>query len=259
MEITEKAGEEEYVGLAITPEEPIKDPVLTLEEIVRGGPHLLPASAAALGDCVVQPAKAWFHLCSPSSCTMNLNSIHLKVSPPPSCVKCLFFFSPNWAYEGLHFPLTATLLVFGSCDVLEGWKVFLDFPEPVYVWSLRQVQQAFFFGTLTWHEACSTAWRLPCGKHWKTEPQQPVTIKGSASVTQSSSSQSSSSQSTASCILLYLNSVFQVEGGSLESGLYYEIFAQKWGERNVFLVKLMDYKETDPTIMGKDHQLFNLC
>lgn len=50
-----------------------------------------------------------------------------------------------------------------------------------------------------------------------------------------------------------------MEGGSLESGLCYEIFAQKWAERNVFLVKLMNYKEADPTVVAKDHQLLHLC
>lgn len=93
METTEKAGEEECVGVAITPEEPIKDPAVTLEETVHGEAQLLLAPAAASGECVLQPAKAWLHLCSSNTLfsTLKLKFIPLRVSPLPSCLKYLFF------------------------------------------------------------------------------------------------------------------------------------------------------------------------
>lgn len=95
METTEKAGEEECVGVAIAPEEPIKDPAVTLGETVHAEAQLLLASTAALGGHVLQPAKAWLHSCSPSSYALKLNLILLKVSPPPSCLKCLFFLAQH--------------------------------------------------------------------------------------------------------------------------------------------------------------------
>lgn len=95
METTEKVAEEECVGVAITPEKSKKDPAATLGETVYGEAQLLLAYAASLGECVLQPAKAWLHLCSPGSYTLKLNFFPLKASSP-SYQKCLFFpfFSP---------------------------------------------------------------------------------------------------------------------------------------------------------------------
>lgn len=67
MKTTEKVVVEECVGAAITPENCIKDPAVTLGETVYGEAQFLLAYAAALGECVLQPAKAWLHLCSPST------------------------------------------------------------------------------------------------------------------------------------------------------------------------------------------------
>ena len=107
METTETVGEEECGGVAMTPEEPMKDPAVTSGETVYGGAQLLLASAAALGECVLQPAKAWLHSCSPSSYTVKLNFIPLKVSTPPSCLKWLFFlfFPLPWHVRGCIFLL----------------------------------------------------------------------------------------------------------------------------------------------------------
>lgn len=49
MRTTEKVGEEECVGVAITPEKCIKDPAVTLGETVYGEAQFLLAYAAALG------------------------------------------------------------------------------------------------------------------------------------------------------------------------------------------------------------------
>jgi len=59
------------VGVAITPEEHIEDPEVTLGKTVSREAHFLLASTAALGEYVLQPAKAWLHLCSPSSYTQS--------------------------------------------------------------------------------------------------------------------------------------------------------------------------------------------
>lgn len=55
------------MGVAITPEKCIKDPAVTLGETVYGEARLLLAYAAALGERVLQPAKAWLHLRSLST------------------------------------------------------------------------------------------------------------------------------------------------------------------------------------------------
>lgn len=64
--------EEECGGVAITPDEPIKDPLVTLGELALGGAQLLLASAAASGVCVLFPAKAWLSSHSPSSSMLKI-------------------------------------------------------------------------------------------------------------------------------------------------------------------------------------------
>lgn len=115
METTDKVAEEESVGVAMTAEKSLRHPAVTLGETVDGEAQLLLAYAAALGECVLQPAEAWLHSGSPGSYTLKLNFFPLKASSPPSCQKCLFFpfFPPSSACEGLHFPLIETLLVLG--------------------------------------------------------------------------------------------------------------------------------------------------
>lgn len=159
MEIIEKAGEEIYVGVAIIPGEPIKDPVVTLGEIVWGTSHLLPASAAASGDCVVQPAKAWLHLCSPGATLWTLTSFiwrcHL-LHPVWNAFFILFFFFPFLGIWGAAFASHNN----SACPWLTCWVGRLE-SLPGLPWAYVRVKsEASPAGAC---RRCSDmAWRTQC-------------------------------------------------------------------------------------------------
>lgn len=112
-ETIEKIREEECVGVAVTPEEPIKDLVVTLGEIMHV--HAPTGIYCCLRGTLLQPAK---HGSTQAfqGVTLKLNFIPLKVSPPLFCLKCCFFslvLFLSLACERLNFPLIITLPVLG--------------------------------------------------------------------------------------------------------------------------------------------------
>lgn len=201
-----------------------------------GEAQLLLACAAALGECVLQPAKSMALLVL-SKHTLKLSFFPLKASSPLSSQKCFLFPFPLSQHVGAYIFLLQKLCL-SLAYILNGKAV-------KHSWTSLSLCMCKVWDRSSRHLS-DVALRMHCflGAALQMTPHSraPTACDNQRSWWSHTVWQSSSSQSAANCFLLDLNSDFLVERGSLESGLWYEVFVQKWDERNVFLVKLMDYK-----------------